>query len=580
MAGIVLTIEVDDKGTVKVKQFSDETKKAFDEMKKGPQQATGSLNSFRDSWIGVTAKIGIATAAIYAAKRLFYDTAKEIASAGNEIERMARNLNMSTDDFQRWSYVLNLADVNIQEFGGAFAFLTRSMSEALQGSGDANRAFNTLGISLKDTTGKTKDQQTVLMETIGALEKYADGVNRDALMLAIFGRSFMSIKPLIDQGTKAIQQNKDEAERLSLILGKDVIKSLSESEEGFKKFGMTMKVARIEFLEPFVKDIRNLTEELLGLKRAWTEGGITGIWKELREQSEKYKIEALTAPAWVKEWAAGYKPLEIKKPEAPAPSGKKEVDAIKDVTAAIESMNAAMEEAGQIAIARAELAERGWSKEKDIVAQVREELERLERETNEWGEITVGRQELVEQGWKKTAEAQSAWTSLIENISSAWNFNVTGILRGTEKIGDAFKNMVTGMADAFISAVTKMIMEWLLFESIAGGKKKFLGGGSGIGSIVGWIGGLVGLQEGGIFTRPTAAVVGDVPEAVIPLKNGKIPLEGGGGNTIHNHFYNINAVDAPSFVDLCRRNPGGILSAIGEDAKGAGMMRNIIKGTS
>jgi len=39
MAGIVLSIEVDDRGTVKVKQFTDEAKKAFKEMQEGPKAA-------------------------------------------------------------------------------------------------------------------------------------------------------------------------------------------------------------------------------------------------------------------------------------------------------------------------------------------------------------------------------------------------------------------------------------------------------------------------------------------------------------------------------------------------------------
>jgi len=250
MAGITLTIDVDDKGTVKVKQFADEAKRAMKEMTDGPKAAQGPLASLQEGWIGLTAKVAIGTAAFYAAKRMIYDTSKEIASAGNDIARMSRTFNMSTDDLQKWSFAARMADVDIEGFGQGFKFLTRSMGEALQGSGDAAKAFNLLGINLKDTTDKTKDQQTVLMEIIGSFEKYADGVNRDALMLAVFGRGWMSLKPLIDQGTKAIEENKKEAERLNAILGKDTIRVLSESEDAFKKWEMVWKVAKAETFQP------------------------------------------------------------------------------------------------------------------------------------------------------------------------------------------------------------------------------------------------------------------------------------------------------------------------------------------
>jgi hypothetical protein len=49
MAGIVLSIEVDDKGSLVIKQFTDKTKEAFDEMKKGPEKAKGPLNSLNET---------------------------------------------------------------------------------------------------------------------------------------------------------------------------------------------------------------------------------------------------------------------------------------------------------------------------------------------------------------------------------------------------------------------------------------------------------------------------------------------------------------------------------------------------
>jgi hypothetical protein len=180
-------------------------------------------------------------------------------------------------------------------------------------------------------------------------------------------------------------------------------------------------------------------------------------------------------------------------------------------------------------------------------------------------------------------ELQRAWATLSENISSAWNFNVIGILRGTEKIGDAFKNMVTGMADAFTSAISKMIVQWILFGSITGKSEK--GGGSLYGGL--W-GGVLGIVRGLFGTESTAAISSPTggreigPGTVPALNNGRIPIEGGGSQGVitHYHVYSIQAVDAPSFIDLCRRNPNAILSVVGEDANGAGTMRNVIRGIS
>jgi hypothetical protein len=169
---------------------------------------------------------------------------------------------------------------------------------------------------------------------------------------------------------------------------------------------------------------------------------------------------------------------------------------------------------------------------------------------------------------------QSTWQEFGNNINSVWSENVTGIIKGTQTIGEAFKNMATGMADVFISAITKMIANYILFQNVQGTYKSGMG-------VVGLIGGLFGAQEGGIFNQPTMRMIGEAgPEAVIPLKNGKVPIEGGagGGSYTYNHVV-INAIDVKSFEDQVKRNPNAVISVLQQNVRRGGQMKDIIRGT-
>ena len=602
MAGITLTIDVDDKGTVKVKQFADEAKRAMKEMTDGPKAAQGPLASLQEGWIGLTAKVAIGTAAFYAAKRMIYDTSKEIASAGNDIARMSRTFNMSTDDLQKWSFAARMADVDIEGFGQGFKFLTRSMGEALQGSGDAAKAFNLLGINLKDTTDKTKDQQTVLMEIIGSFEKYADGVNRDALMLAVFGRGWMSLKPLIDQGTKAIEENKKEAERLNAILGKDTIRVLSESEDAFKKWEMAWKVAKAETFQPMITIFTSMVERVLALRNAFKESGFKGVFQDILAAQEEQRINVLPPAAWTKGWVAGWKPPT--KPEAAGLAGAGEYP---------EWRNIMGEERVQYEKDYWEAQQKTWEIENNLIKiegeraqqladdmfpsmdKVRAITEEMTRMGEEQREKLIEIQNLVKDfGWEDYASGaadasnaamretnrmalaaqysvsgmESTWQELGNTINSVWSQNVTGILKGTTTVADAFKNMATGMGDAFISAITKMITNWILFQNVTGTYKS---GAGLIGTIGSWFGAKEGgilpgswepihaFAQGGMVTRPTLGMIGEGggSEAVIPLKGGKIPIEGGRGDTYVNNTF-IQATDVDSFA----RRYGGVIESI------------------
>jgi hypothetical protein len=558
---LTLKFKVTDEGTVVLDKISKSIQKVSDDTEK--MSKTMQV-------VSVAAFISIAKTGLEAANRV-YDFSRSIASAGNDIQRMSRLFNMSTDELQKWSYVTKMADVDIEGFGQGFKFLTRSMGEALQGSGDAARAFSLLGINLKDTTGKTKDQQAVMMEVVGALEKFSDGVNRDALMLAIFGRGWMSFKPLINEGTKAIAENKAEAERLNTILGKDTIRALSESESAFKRWEMTWKVAKTETFSPMITIFTSILERILALRTAFKEGGFKGVIEDIQAAQEEQRVNVLAPAKWTKEWVAGYKPPT--KPEAPAARDfEKYYKDQKDYYESLAKMAEIIERSAypQFGAFWEEL--KGMDIDviklnKDMDAwfsNVQENLKEFHYEApieGPWTEMglsqaefeyyqktgkeaTKARSEWAE-AYSEISEMDKVWANFTENFASAWNFNVSGILKGTEKIGDAFKNMAEGMLDTFINAIMKMITTYALFGNLKGTYT------SGVG-ILGLLGSAVGLQEGGQFwvNRPTPLLVGEGGQREFVSVTPEDKMGKGGGDT-YISINNYNQVNDPNtFVRL------------------------------
>jgi hypothetical protein len=602
MAGIVLEINVDDKGTVKVKQFTDETKKAFEEMKKGPAEARGSLDSLRDSWVGVTAKVAIATGAFYAAKRLIYDTAKEIASATNDIERQAAVLGISTDEFQKWQYAAKMSDVNAQELAIGLKLLSQNMENASSESGDAAKYFSAMGISVKTIEGHLRPLNQVMGDVMDKFARWEDGPRKIAIAMQLFGRSGEALIPLLNKGRSGFQEMAAEAQKLGIILSPEIVKKGGEAEDIFKKLEARLKATKESFAPAALESAKAADSILDDLNRvnSWLKANKTTDWfPQLKEINAWFKANpidkwlygaGITTAAYgkkldememIRETAEHYRNKavgKVKPPEAP----KIDRDQIRNTILEYHKLLAEVDklsEAGKMpswedslwsypkqtlpdvialnlefnkVLANAELLSQAgempdWRESLEIIpkgfAKIEGQLYRLQEiydsynvEAPQWVKDWVA-------NWKTPAEQiEAVWTTLGENISSAWNFNVTGILRGTEKIGNAFKNMANGMVDAFISSVTKMIAQWLLFGSITG--KTESGGGSLYGGLwSGIIGSIFNAQEGAAFwaNKPTLLAVGEGGKSefvsVTPAdKMGKTPSQGGGGN-----IYNIDA---------------------------------------
>ncbi len=593
MAGIIIELTVDDKGTVKVKQFTDEAKKAFDQMKKGPEDAKGPLASLQEGWVALTAKIAVASAAIYTVVRTISSLVAEAAEFEASETRLGFAVDRAGYSWNTWkSYVdawnesivktTLFTDTQANQALARMLMYTTNLTEAQKGARLAMDLSTRSGEPLEETLRMIGMAMTGNVEILGRYFPQFRNLN------TILGEN-------ASLDTKAAYAMKVLTDQFG-GMGKQLPIFKDEVTEFNKSWGDTKKLFGEDLLPPITAVLnifKGALEEIRAFKQELKEG--YGLLEE-KPTPQKGPMAIFTVDEGL--------PEKIKTTVLDPYAKYKKI--VEEVTAALESTIQIEDERGQVAMGRQELIEMGWVKEKNLVEQVKEELTRLDSEMNEWGEVSVARQELVESGWNRVKDAQSetrrilteyaktfgdtaleqkirleelaveteklqrlgvpqeaiqkytqavksnmsemtsTWQELGNNINSVWSENVTGILKGTTTIKDAFKNMATGMADAFISAVTKMIANWILFQNVQGTYKVGQG-------LIGLIGGIFA-QEGGIFNQPTPAIIGEAgPEAVIPLKGGKIPIEGSQGQTIINHNY-FGVTDAEGYRRMALQN--------------------------
>jgi len=122
MPEVKIILEVDDKGTVKIKQFSDQSKKSFDEMKKGAEQTKGPLAAISEGWVGLVAKLTAATAAVYGISKAISSFVNEAAEA-EQIENRLR-FALETTGYT-WKY----AKTAVDQFANSIQESTRFSDE-------------------------------------------------------------------------------------------------------------------------------------------------------------------------------------------------------------------------------------------------------------------------------------------------------------------------------------------------------------------------------------------------------------------------------------------------------------------
>jgi hypothetical protein len=279
-------IEVQDNGSATIKQFG-----------KNVQETTGQIDKMGSAlnvikWASIVSLVREATAAF----KELYSGAREIATLTNEIDKNSKIVGMSTTQYQQWTYAARMADVNAEELTKGFRLLSRNMSEASQGSGNANDAFQAMGLSVTGTTGQLKPLDVMMKEIMNKFAGWADGPQKIALALALFGRSGEALIPLLNKGAIGFEELAREAQKLGIILDPDLIKAGSATEDILKRLEAQLLATKLSLVPlvtwfaQFVSDLVTKGKEIVStidsIARAVEDAG-----KRQKEAQDKWRKE-------------------------------------------------------------------------------------------------------------------------------------------------------------------------------------------------------------------------------------------------------------------------------------------------
>ena len=171
----------------------------------------------------------------------FAASAREAINFADRIEEVAKANDMSIQSVLRLSSALQLSGGNSDDAGKLMASFANKVDEAAQGGEKAQKAFSSIGVSLKDL--RTLTPQELFEKTAIALASIEDTTKRNATAMDMFGRAVrgLDIKSLGDQ----LQNNKSKFEESEVAFTK-----IANSVDRLDKFFFNLKVTLANALAP------------------------------------------------------------------------------------------------------------------------------------------------------------------------------------------------------------------------------------------------------------------------------------------------------------------------------------------
>jgi len=204
------------------------------------------------------------------------------AEAGAHIADTSAQLGINSTALQRLQYAAEATGSSADTMNKALLEQEKLIRESAKGATPFSDALKQIGLRVEDIKNMSPEER---FGRIGdALYSVRDSGERAAISLALFGGEGSKILPLALEGSEGIKALGDEAERLGMVLGEDVVKSGAEFDESIKQMrGMVQGIkhdigaALMPTITSLVKEVGSWIKENRELIKENVKGFITGL---------------------------------------------------------------------------------------------------------------------------------------------------------------------------------------------------------------------------------------------------------------------------------------------------------------
>lgn len=205
-----------DLGTLQAHLKLDGADKFNQDLRTAQEQSDKTGKSLQQNLMQAAVKVGAGFASIASAAKDLGSRLKglldDTAAYGDQVDKASQKMGISTEEYQKWDYVLqrNGSSIDVMQKG-----LKTLSSKISQGS----QAFETLGIATTNADGSFRSTEEVMNDTMAALAGMQDGAQRTALATQLFGSKVaQELAPTLNSGADGINELKDRADELGLVL--------------------------------------------------------------------------------------------------------------------------------------------------------------------------------------------------------------------------------------------------------------------------------------------------------------------------------------------------------------------------
>lgn len=208
------------------------------------------------------AAIGTAIAGVTTA--LVKGTA-DIASYGDNIDKMSQKLGISAEGYQEWDFIMQHCGTSMDSMKVSM----KTLSAAAESNSDA---FSALGISQQQIA--SMNQEELFEATIKGLQNLENGTQRTVLATQLLGKGGVELGALLNSSSEDVEAMKQQLHDMGAVMSNEAVKNAATFQDSLQNLQTSIQGIKQKILADFLPSLTGIMDGLTLIFSGNEEGGL------------------------------------------------------------------------------------------------------------------------------------------------------------------------------------------------------------------------------------------------------------------------------------------------------------------
>jgi len=241
-------------GTLRVDMYAN-TIRFQREMRKAASTFTSTISGMQKSIKRLKNVLG-ALGGAFAIKQIA-GYVRSTISAASEIAKAADTAGLAIETYQGLQQAAEEVGIAQEQFTRGLERFARVMGDARQGVGEGAKAFEELGINVRELT-----TEQALFRIADAVSQIQNESKRAAIVMDLFGRSGARMGLLFRQSSKNLKNTIEQFKEMGLILDESLVRNAEKADDALRRMEKSLSVLAQEATLTLAPAITKLSQAL------------------------------------------------------------------------------------------------------------------------------------------------------------------------------------------------------------------------------------------------------------------------------------------------------------------------------